>query len=71
MEGVLWYDLKYILEVDFAQDAVSLKDAYAEYTGLAKDLGLRVGNFKTLNSLDQLNSSNYRTFLETPALVEA
>jgi phosphate-selective porin OprO/OprP len=71
VEGVLWYDVKYIVEVDFANDAVSLKDAYAEYTGLAKDLGLRVGNFKTFNSLDQLNSSNYRTFQETPALVEA
>lgn len=71
VEGVLWYDVKYIVEVDFAQDAVSLKDAYAEYTGLAKDLGLRAGNFKTFNSLDQLNSSNYRTFLETPAFVEA
>ena len=71
VEGVLWYDVKYIVEVDFANDAVSLKDAYAEYTGLAKDLGLRVGNFKTFNSLDQLNSSNYRTFQETPAFVEA
>jgi phosphate-selective porin OprO/OprP len=71
IEGVVWSDVKYIVEVDFAQDAVSLKDAYFEYTGLAKDLGLRAGNFKTFNSLDQLNSSNYRTFLETPALVEA
>ena len=71
VEGVVWYDVKYIAEVDFANDAVSLKDAYFEYTGLADGLGLRVGNFKTFNSLDQLNSSNYRTFMETPALVEA
>jgi phosphate-selective porin OprO/OprP len=71
VEGVLWYDVKYIVEVDFANDAVSVKDAYAEYTGLAKGLGLRAGNFKTFNSLDQLNSSNYRTFMETPSLVEA
>jgi len=71
VEGVVWYDVKYLVEVDFANDVVSLKDAYFEYTGLAKDLGLRVGNFKTFNSLDQLNSSNYRTFMETPALVEA
>jgi phosphate-selective porin OprO/OprP len=71
IEGVLWYDVKYIVEVDFANDAVSVKDAYAEYTGLAEDLGLRFGNFKTFNSLDQLNSSNYRTFQETPAFVEA
>ncbi|HEX2461646.1 MAG TPA: porin, partial [Vicinamibacterales bacterium] len=71
IEGVVWYDLKYIVEADFANDVVSLKDAYGEYTGLAQDLGLRVGNFKTFNSLDQLNSSNYRTFQETPAFVEA
>jgi phosphate-selective porin OprO/OprP len=71
IEGVVWYDLKYIVEADFANDAVSLKDAYGEYTGLAKDLGLRFGNFKIFNSLDQLNSSNYRTFQETPAFVEA
>jgi phosphate-selective porin OprO/OprP len=71
VEGVVWYDVKYIAEVDFANDVVSLKDAYFEYTGLADGLGLRVGNFKTFNSLDQLNSSNYRTFMETPALVEA
>jgi phosphate-selective porin OprO and OprP len=50
---------------------VSLKDAFFEYTGLVDGLGLRVGNFKTFNSLDQLNSSNYRTFMEMPALVEA
>jgi phosphate-selective porin OprO/OprP len=71
VEGVVWYDVKYLVEVDFANDEVVLKDAYAEYTGLAKDLGLRAGNFKTFNSLDQLNSSNYRTFMETPAFVEA
>jgi phosphate-selective porin OprO/OprP len=71
VEGVIWYDVKYLVEVDFANDVVSLKDAFAEYTGLADGLALRVGNFKTFNSLDQLNSSNYRTFLETPAFVEA
>ncbi len=71
LEGVVWGDVKYIVEADFANDGVSLKDAYLEYTGLLDGLGLRVGNFKTFNSLDQLNSSNYRTFLETPAFVEA
>ena len=71
VEGVLWYDVKYIVEVDFANDAVSLKDAYGEYTGIAKDFALRAGNFKTFNSFDQLNSSNYRYFQETPSLVEA
>ncbi|HEX5105850.1 MAG TPA: porin, partial [Pirellulaceae bacterium] len=27
IEGVVWGDVKYIVEADFAQDAVSLKDA--------------------------------------------
>lgn len=71
IEGVVWGDVKYIVEADFANDGVSLKDAYVEYTGLLDGLGLRFGNFKTFNSLDQLNSSNYRTFMETPAFVEA
>ena len=34
VEGVLWYDVKYLVEVDFANDVVALKDAYTEYTGL-------------------------------------
>ena len=71
IEGVVWGDVKYIVEADFANDAVSLKDAYLEYTGLFEDFGLRFGNFKTFNSFDQLNSSNYRTFQETPSFVEA
>ena len=42
-----------------------------EYTGLAKGLGLRVGNFKTFNSLDQLNSSNYQPSWSVRRFVEA
>ncbi len=71
IEGVLWYDVKYIIEADFANDAVVLRDAYGEYTGLLNDLALRIGNQKTFNSLDWLNSSNYYTFQERPAFVEA
>jgi phosphate-selective porin OprO/OprP len=71
VEGVVWYDLKYIVEVDFANDATALKDAYLEYTGLAKGLGLRFGNTKTFNSIEHLTSANYLTFMERPAFVEA
>ena len=28
VEGVVWYDVKYIVEVDFANDTPALKDAY-------------------------------------------
>src|SRR5262245_58610955 len=34
VEGVVYYDWKYILEVDFANDAVRVRDAYLEYQGL-------------------------------------
>jgi phosphate-selective porin OprO/OprP len=71
VEGVVWYDVKYIVEVDFANDTTALKDAYVEYTGLAKGLGLRFGNTKTFNSIDHMTSANYLTFMERPALVEA
>src|SRR5262245_56518387 len=33
VEGVLYYDWKYILEVDFANDAVRIRDAYLDYQG--------------------------------------
>lgn len=71
VEGVVWGDMKYIVEADFANDKVSLKDAYVEYTGLAEDLGLRFGHFKTFNGLEQLTSSNYITFMERAALQQA
>jgi phosphate-selective porin OprO and OprP len=74
VEGVLLYDLKYILEVDFAENAVSIKDAYIEYAGLKvgdAPLGIRLGNFKTPNSLEEMTSGNYLTFMERAAFVEA
>ncbi len=71
IEGVVWGDVKYIVEADFANDATSLKDAYLEYTGLAEDLGLRFGHFKTFNGLEHLASANYITFMERAALQEA
>ena len=34
VEGVVCYDVKYILEVDFANDVVAVKDAYLQYQGV-------------------------------------
>ena len=66
VEGVMCYDFKYIFEVDFANDAVSVKDAYLRIHGPGGCLGLSVGNFKTYNSLEHLNSANNITFMEAP-----
>jgi phosphate-selective porin OprO/OprP len=69
VEGVMFYDWKYILEVDFANDETRVRDAYLQYTGLPVDL--TVGNFKTPNSLENMTSANYITFMERAAFVEA
>jgi phosphate-selective porin OprO/OprP len=71
VEGVVFYTVEYKFEVDFANDVVSIKDAYLEYTGLADGLGLRFGNFKTFNTLDDMTSSRFITFLERAAFIEA
>lgn len=71
VEGVVWGDVGYIAEIDFANDVTALKDAYVEYTGLAKGLSLRAGNFKTPNGLEEMTSGNYLTFLERAAFTEA
>jgi phosphate-selective porin OprO and OprP len=71
VEGVVFYNVEYKFEVDFANDETAIRDAYIEYTGLADGLGLRVGNFKTPNSIDEMTSSRYLTFLERAAFVEA
>ena len=70
MEGVVFYNVAYDFEVDFANDVTAVKDAYVEYNGLADGLSLRVGNFKTPNSLDEMTSSRFLTFLERAAFVE-
>lgn len=69
IEGKAWNNVKYKFEVDFANDSVSVKDAYIEYLmGVA---GLSVGQFKTYNSLDELISSRFTTFMERAAFTSA
>lgn len=71
VEGLLYGDWKYKLEIDFAHDETALKDAYLEYLGLCEDLGIRVGHFKTFNSLEHLVSDRFITFMERAAFVDA
>ena len=69
VEGVLFSDWKYKFEIDFAGDATEIKDAY-----LAYDFGkfeVRAGNFYTFNSLEQVTSSRFITFMERAAFTEA
>ena len=75
VEGVVWYDVKYKFEIDFAADEVAVKDAYVAYAGLKpKDWGIgeiRFGNQYVYNSLEQITSSRFVTFMERAAFTEA
>ncbi len=71
VEGLLYGDIKYKFEVDFAHDETAIKDAYLEYLGLCEDLGIRVGHFKTFNSLEHLTSDRFITFMERAAFIDA
>ena len=74
VEGVIYYDWKYILEVDFANDAVRIRDAYLEYQGFKiadEPLLFRAGNFKTFNTFEEENSANYLDSMERAAFISA
>ena len=75
VQGVVWYDVKYKFEFDFAQDEVAAKDVYVAYTGLKPkdwEIGeIRLGNQYTYNSLEQVTSPNFGTFMERATVTEA
>lgn len=71
VEGTVWKDVDYKFEVDFANDTTAVKDAYFEYTGWGPEFKIRVGNFKTFNSLEHIMSANFIEFMERAAFIEA
>ena len=74
IEGVVFFDWKYVLEVDFANDSVRAKDAYLQYQGfkIADDpLILRVGNFKTPNTFEDETSDRFVDTMERAAFINA
>lgn len=73
VEGVVFYDWKYKFEMDFAGDEAEVKDAYVAYANWAPtELSqIRFGNQYVYNSLEQLTSSRFITFMERAAFIEA
>jgi phosphate-selective porin OprO and OprP len=72
VEGIAWRDWEYRLEVDFANDEVDITDAYIQYDGsLIEPAFIRVGQFKTPNSLEEQTSSRFITFMERAAFTDA
>ena len=72
VEGKAWKDFGYRLEVDFADNEVDVTDAYIQYDGpLIEPAFVRLGQFKTPNSLEEQTSARFTTFLERAAFTDA
>ncbi|WP_321393019.1 OprO/OprP family phosphate-selective porin [Emcibacter sp.] len=69
VEGVVFKDVKYKFEADFAGDSVEIKDAYLAWD--LKPVTISVGQMKTPNSLEEQTSSRYITFMERGSFTDA
>ncbi len=61
--GKVYQDWRFKTQIDFANNVVSIKDAYIAYAGFEQVL-VTVGNFKEPFSLQELTSSKYDPFME-------
>ena len=59
-KGKLHKDWGYKIQIDYSDNAVSIKDGYIKYI----PWGLTIGNFKQPIGLEELTSSKYTTFME-------
>ncbi len=71
MEGTMPGDLGYKVDVDFANANISFGDVWLTYTPKNAPVVVRIGNFETLNSMEQISSSNNVTFMERNAFNDA
>ena len=69
-EGTMPGDFGYKVEVDFANN-VGFGDAFVSYSPPKLPLSIRLGNFETLDGLEQITSSNNITFLERATFNDA
>jgi len=72
IEGNFLKGWKYLLEADFADSTVEVDDAYIEYSGeFVEPAYVRVGQYKTPDSLEFLTSRRFITFMERAAIIDA
>ena len=72
IQGSFFQGWDYKFETDFADDGVDIKDAYIQYDGEhVEPAYIRVGQYKTPNSLEELTSRRFITFMERAAIVDA
>jgi phosphate-selective porin OprO and OprP len=70
-EGTMPGGFGYKVEVDFSSGGATFGDAFVSYHGKESPIHVRVGNFETLNGLEQISSSNNVTFLERSQMDDA
>lgn len=70
-EGTMPGGIGYKAEVDFANGTVATADFFVSYTPKGTPITVRVGNFETLNGLEQISSSNYVTMIERATFNDA
>ena len=64
-----WFNFEYKAEWDFSDNSVDAKDVYIEWD--AGDFSVIIGNQKTPNSLEEMSSSRYITFMERGQITDA
>ncbi len=70
-EGTMPGGFGYKAEADFANAGVAVGDFFVSYAPPKSTLLLRLGNFETLNGLEQITSSNNNSFMERAAFNDA
>ena len=67
MSGSIYENIDFKLQIDFANNALTLKDAYIKFKHIPVVGNLKVGHFKEPIGLNTLTSSKYLTMMERPA----
>ena len=70
VEGTIPGGFGYVFEMDFAGNAVEITDAYLNYRA-SRDLTLTVGQHNNFQSLDELTSGRFSSFIERAAFTDA
>ena len=70
-EGTIPGGFGYKFEMDFANANVGFADVVVTYAPKNRPFDVTLGNFETLNSLEQITSSRFISFLERSAFNEA
>lgn len=70
-EGTMPGGIGYKAELDFANGNVGMADFFLSYSPGNAPIVLRLGNFETMDGMEQITSSNYVSFIERASFNDA